>query len=84
MPNSRLIANKTGSSDSEYELRGEDVQDQRRRKSSRRDRPSSVIVATSPPGCSSDFIWREVKEEDESNTPEEEPTNKILPQTHHR
>jgi hypothetical protein len=56
MPNSRLIANKIGSSDSQYELQGEDVQDQRRRKSSRRDRPSPVIVATSPPGYSSDFI----------------------------
>jgi hypothetical protein len=51
MPNSRLNVNKTGSSDSEYELRGEDVQDQRRRKSSRRDRPSPVIVATCPPAA---------------------------------
>jgi hypothetical protein len=84
MPNSRPIAKKTGSSDSEDKLRGEDVQDQRQRKSSHRDRPSPVIVATRSRGCSSDFIRREVKEEDESNTPEEEPTNKILPQSHHR
>jgi hypothetical protein len=49
MPNSRLIANKTGSSDSEYKLRGEDVQDQRRRKSSHQDSPVACHRRHMPP-----------------------------------
>jgi hypothetical protein len=55
MPNNRPIVKKTDSFDTEDKLREEDVQDQRRRKSTRRDRPLLVIIATRPQGCSSDF-----------------------------
>jgi hypothetical protein len=84
MPNSRPFAQKTGSSNFDDKFWRRDVQNLRRRRSSRLERPSPVIITIRHRGSNSNFIAKEVQEEDEPNTPEEELTNKILRQPLHR
>jgi hypothetical protein len=83
MPNNWPLTQKNGSQDFGDELQRGDVQDPCRWRSSHIDFSSPLIVATQHRGGSSDFIAQEVQEEDDSNMPEQEPTNTILPQPHH-